>query len=80
MKYIDYINMGFERVETNDVVEFNETGYYGYYLKKKLTKKVTIEVWASSLDKPCLYIEERDGDFITLPLTPELVTNWFKIE
>ena len=78
MKYIDYINRGFERCEMNDTVQYNETGYKGYYLKKKLTKKVTIEVSDMELDKPNLYIEQKEGEFISLPLTPELVMNWFK--
>lgn len=78
MRYIDYINIGFERCESNDTVQYNETGYKGYYLVKKLTKKVTIEVSDLDLDKPNLYIEQKEGEFISLPLTPELVMNWFE--
>ena len=78
MRYIDYINRGFERNETNDTVQYNETGYTGFYLVKKLTKKVTIEVMDSDLDKPWLHIEQKEGEFISLPLTPELVMNWFE--
>ena len=78
MKYIDYINRGFERCEMNDTVQYEETGYKGYYLKKKLTKKVTVQVWDSELDKPKLYIKEKTGDFIVLPLTGEMVMNWFE--
>jgi hypothetical protein len=78
MKYIDYIDRGFERNEMNDNVQYNETGYKGYYLVKKLTKKVTIEVGDSELDNPVLYIEQKEGEFISLPLTPELVMNWFE--
>ena len=80
MKYIDYINRGFERCEMNDTVQYEETGYKGYYLKKKMTKKVTVQVWDSELDKPKLYIKEKTGDFIVLPLTVEMVMNWFNAE
>jgi hypothetical protein len=45
---------------------------------KKLTKKVTVEVGDSELDNPVLYIEQKEGEFISLPLTPELVMNWFE--
>lgn len=78
MKYIDYINMGFERIELNDTVQFEETGYKGYYLIKNLTKKVTIQVWDSELNNPMLHIEPKEGEFISFPLTPELVMNWFE--
>ena len=78
MKYIDYIDRGFERNEMNDTVQYNETGYKGFYLVKKLTKKVTVEVLDSELDNPVLYIEQKEGEFISFPLTPELVMNWFE--
>jgi hypothetical protein len=78
MKYIDYINRGFERCELNDTVQYEETGYKGFYLVKKITKKVTVEVGDSELDNPVLYIEQKEGEFISLPLTPELVMNWFE--
>jgi hypothetical protein len=62
MKYKDYINLGFERIEMNDNVEFDETGYYGYCLKKVLNDKLSIEVNSSELDKPKLYIKKLLGD------------------
>lgn len=62
MKYKDYINLGFERIEMNDNVEFNETGYSGYCLKKVLNEKLSIEVNSSELDKPKLYIKKSFGD------------------
>lgn len=78
MKYIDYIDRGFERNEMNDTVQYEETGYKGFYLVKKITKKVTVEVGDSELDNPFLYIEQKEGEFISFPLTPELVMNWFE--
>lgn len=78
MKYIDYINRGFQRCELNDSVQYQETGYNGYFLRKELTKNASIEVYDTELDKPKLYIKEKGGDFIVLPLTGEIVMNWFE--
>lgn len=80
MRYIDYINRGFERCDLNDTVQYEETGYKGYYLIKRVAEKVTIQVWDSGLDKPNIYIEIKDGESIVLPLTGEMVMNWFENE
>ena len=64
--------------ELNDAVQYDETGYKGFYLIKKLSKKVTVQVWDSELDKPNICIEQKEGKFISFPLTPELVMNWFE--
>ena len=77
MKYIDYVDRGFERNDMNDNVLYRETGYTGYFLRKELTENATIEVYDSELDMPKLYIKEKTGDFIILPLTGEMVMNWF---
>ena len=62
MKYKEYIDLGFERGDTNDRVEFNETGYFGFYLSKKINKKLSIEVVSGELDKPKLYIKKRNSE------------------
>jgi hypothetical protein len=62
MTYKEYIDLDFDRIEMSDVVEFKETGYYGFCLKKKLSKKVSIEVCSGELDKPKLYIKKSRGD------------------
>jgi hypothetical protein len=74
MNYEKYINLGFKRIETNDNVEFKQTGYYGFVLTKKISKNVCIEVCSGGLDKPKLYIEKNclDRNHI-LNLTPEMV-------
>jgi hypothetical protein len=36
MKYKEYINLGFKRTDMSCSVEFEETGYYGFALTKKL--------------------------------------------
>ena len=74
MKYIDYIKLGFERIDTSDSVEFDQTGYYGYILSKKLTKNVLIELSANEFNCPKLYIRQNHGgDCIILPISIEQV-------
>lgn len=62
MTYKEYIDLGFERGDMNDAVEFNETGYHGFYLSKKVNKKLMIEVSSGELDKPKLFIKKRNSD------------------
>jgi len=74
MDYKDYIDLGFERIDMKDAVEFERTGYSGFCLTKKLVKKVTIEVCYGSLDTPKLYIERsNEFDNYTISLTPEML-------
>lgn len=74
MNYKEYIDLGFERTDMNDTVEFNETGYYGYCLEKKLNNKISISVSAGSLDKPKLYIKKSLGDnYHIIQMTVEAV-------
>jgi len=61
MNYKDYIDLGFERIDTYDVVEFERTGSQGFVLVKKLNKKVSIEVCSGSPLSPRLYIENKKG-------------------
>jgi hypothetical protein len=62
MEYKKYIELGFKRTDTNDVIEFNKTGYKGFYLTKKLNKNTSIEVCYPELDRPKLYIKKRQFD------------------
>lgn len=59
MIYKKYIELGFERHDLDDQVEFNETGYGGFYLKYKLRKGVNIFVYSGELDKPRVYIKNK---------------------
>lgn len=59
MTYKNYIELGFERHDLNDEVEFNETGYSGFYLKYKLRKGVNIFVNSGELEKPRIYIKNK---------------------
>jgi hypothetical protein len=44
MQYIDYIELGFKRYDTNDSVHFNATGNDSFALIYKLNKNLSIEV------------------------------------
>ena len=72
MEYQEYINLGFERVEISDTVEFKRTGYSGFILTKKLRSGVFIEAYSGSLDDPKLYIEKKNSiECFILQLTRE---------
>lgn len=75
MTYKDYINRGFTRTNLDDNVEFNNTGYGGYSLEKKVNDKMAISVHFSELDKPKLYISKNDNSetYHILSITPEIV-------
>lgn len=62
MNYQEYIDLGFERIDTNDEVSFKRNGYKGFILTKKLRKGVNIEVCSDNLDQPRLYIKKKDHD------------------
>lgn len=63
MTYKDYIDLGgFERIEFNDSVEFDRTGYNGFALKHKVGRGVSIEVYSGELDRPKLFIKVKNED------------------
>ena len=61
MNYKDYIDLGFKRDDLRDAVLFDETGYYGFYLKYELSDNVSIEINNDYLNKPKLYIQKKDS-------------------
>jgi hypothetical protein len=74
MKYNEYIELGFKRTDMNDNVEFKDTGYHGFYLDKKVNKKLFISVYFTELDKPKLYIKKRNSEtFNIIVITTEIV-------
>ena len=75
MKYQDYMNLGFVRFDTNDTIEFKDSGYYGYHLDFKLSDKLSVSVPSSELDNPRLYIKKRGNDdsYHIIPITGEMV-------
>lgn len=60
MQYSDYIKLGFKRLEMNDKVLFNQTGYYGFILTKKLGEW-SISLCDGEFDTPKLYF---NNDYI----------------
>ena len=74
MKYQEYINLGFERTDMNDSVEFRNTGYYGYSLEKKINDRMMICVSGGELDNPKLYIKKSNQEtYNIVKITPEIV-------
>lgn len=61
LRYKEYIDLGFEREDINDQVRFNQSGYFGYILIKKLKKGLEIQVTDCSLNEPKLYLKH---DFV----------------
>jgi len=78
MEYQKYMDLGFERSEMNDSVEYKQTGYHGYALEKKINKRQSVCVSSGELDKPKLYIKKRNSDtYHIIPITPEVVVDLF---
>jgi len=74
MKYIEYTELGFVRTDMSCSVEFEETGYYGFALTKKLQNNHLIEVSSAELQNPKLFIKKRNGDtYHIIPISPEAV-------
>jgi hypothetical protein len=59
MEYNEYIKLGFTRTDMNDTVNFKQTGYYGYYLTKKINNVISIELYDTDLNKPTMYIQKQ---------------------
>ena len=74
MEYLEYVRLGFKRHDLDCIVEFRQTGYYGFVLSKKINKRQSIEVTSGELDKPKLYIKKKDNDtYHIIPITPDAV-------
>lgn len=66
MNYSDYIKLGFTREDITDNVEFNEHGYHGFILSKKIIDDMSIEVTAFELDNPKLYIKKENRELYNI--------------
>ena len=74
MEYQKYIELGFQRIDLNDEIEFKQTGYYGFSLEKEINDKITIVATYYELDKPEMYIKKRDSDLChVIKITTEMV-------
>jgi hypothetical protein len=77
MKYIDYINLGFERIETDDNVEFNETGNKSFVLSFKVDKHLHIEMpmgWP-----PTLYYRHKKVCELSVEQVKEMTNRKFDL-
>lgn len=77
MIYQEYIDLEFERHDMSDQVLFKQIGYSGFYLTKRINKKLSVSVYHDELDKPRLYVEGEDkSPFVVL--NTEMVKMIFK--
>ncbi len=77
MIYQDYIDLEFERHDMSDQVLFKQIGYSGFYLTRRINKKLSVSVYHDELDKPRLYVEGEDkSPFVVL--STEMVKMIFK--
>lgn len=80
MTYQDYIDLGFTRLDVNDSVEKQNTGYGGFHLERKINERITVSVYWNELDKPQLHIlrDTADtGNIHNIPITCEIVKSIF---
>jgi len=78
MDYQHYINLGFEREDFNDNVQFKQTGYHGFVLSKDLNERISVQVCYPELSKPKMYLKKRDGEtFHIINLTCDMVMDLF---
>jgi hypothetical protein len=74
MKYKEYIELGFERTDMGCSILFEETGYHGFALTKKLQNNHLIEVSSAELQNPKLFIKKRNGEtYHIIPISTEAV-------
>lgn len=66
MTYKEFITLGFERLDLDDNVEFDHTGYSGYVLHYKLPNKITIEIYWSNFNQAMLYIDDKYDKTISI--------------
>jgi hypothetical protein len=81
MKYKEYIELGFKRTDMSCSVEFEETGYHGFALTKKLQNNHLIEVSSAELQNPKLFIKKRNGEtYHIIPISTEAVIDFLHDE
>lgn len=79
MTYKRYIELGFIRVDMNDGVEHDSTGYFGFYLTKNKGKNLTVVAYAGELDSPKMCITKREScEAHYIKITPEMVEDLFQ--
>lgn len=78
MNYQDYIGLGFEPTNQDSQGEFNESGFVGFSLVKKIDKNVAIMASSGELDKPKIFILLESRNAIVVHTTCEDVQNIVK--
>lgn len=81
MTYKGLIDLGFERIEQNDSVLFDLTGYKGFILEKtyeKLNISITILCPANSPEWRMNFFENDTGDRISTPFDDQDFTGVVK--
>ena len=74
MEYQEYIKLGFVREDFDDKIEYQQTGYHGFCLTRKISKKMSISVCSGELDEPKLCINKGDtGLSHSFPISCEAV-------
>ena len=61
MTYDEWIKLGFKRVDIEDLVEEQRTGYGGYILEKQIDKYMKIYVYWDKLGVPFLQSDLHDN-------------------
>lgn len=79
MDYKKYIDLGFERTDMNDSVEFDQTGYSGFALEGNVNDKISVCVTSGELDKPKLYIKKKESshEYHIMPISCDVVLDLF---
>ena len=75
MNYQDYIDLGFEPTNQDSQGEFNESGFVGFSLIKKIDKNVMLVVSSGELDNPKIFILLESKKVIVADSTFEDVKN-----
>jgi hypothetical protein len=74
MTYKRYLELGFERIDCTDNVEFNLRGYNPFHLEKKLSEHVFLSVYSFDLKNPKIYIRKRGQEtYHILPISCEVI-------
>jgi hypothetical protein len=78
MHYIDYIKLKFERIDYEDSVVTNQTGYKPFILQRKINDRLKVYASSEELEKPILRIGKDDSQVVRIPLMDKAVFKLFE--
>jgi hypothetical protein len=78
MKYIDYIELGFKRVETNDSIEFNNTGNKSFVLSYEINNELCIEFTMGK--RPALYYKHMLLCNLTMEQVKQIINRQYDLK